>query len=100
MSIIRKLVPLAGAAVLVAAFATGASAYQCKAQSEISVGAGTNQGTAIMIGRSLWTASVRAKHGLEWSVWSIAAAPAQNCAPGGGGFQCVISAKPCKYVVP
>jgi hypothetical protein len=99
IAVLRKLAPLAAAATLLVGFTAGASAYQCKAQPEIVAAPGVNQGTAIATGRSMWTASVRSKHGLEWSVWSIASNPTQNCAPVPGGVQCVITAKPCKYVV-
>ena len=99
VAILRTLAPLAAAATLLVGFTAGASAYQCRTQPELSVGSAVNQGTAIMLGRALWSNSVKAKYGLEWSVWSIAVAPSQNCAAAGGGVQCVISAKPCKYVV-
>jgi hypothetical protein len=99
MSTIRKLLPLLAASVLLVGFTGGASAYQCKTQAVAVSAPGADQGTAITVGRALWTSNVRKKFGLEWSVWSIAAAPSQNCSPAGGGYQCIFTAKPCKYVV-
>jgi hypothetical protein len=60
---------------------------------------GPNYPTAVAIGKSTWTSKVKSQFGLEWSVWSIAASPMQTCNPVAGGFQCVVTAKPCKYVV-
>ncbi len=98
--IIARAAPLAVASIMLVGITSGASAYQCKSQPQGVNVVGPNYATALAIGQSTWTSKVRSKFGLEWSVWSIAATPMQNCGPAGGGFQCVLTAKPCKYVVP
>jgi hypothetical protein len=99
-TIIATAAPLAVASVLIVGATSGASAYQCKSQPQGVVAAAANYPTAVAMSQSLWTSKVRSQFGLEWSVWTIAAAKTQACNPAGGGFQCVVTAKPCKYVVP
>ncbi len=99
-TIIATAAPLAVASVLLVGATSGASAYQCKSQPQGVNVVGPNHATGLAIGKSAWTSKVQSKFGLEWSVWTIAATPTQNCGPASGGFQCVLTAKPCKYVVP
>lgn len=100
MSFLRNVAPVAGAAIMVLALAGGASAYQCKTTAESVVSSGSSQGSALGAGIAQWTAKVRGKHGLAWSVYSISVPVSQACQPaGGGGTQCVVAARPCKYVV-
>ncbi len=99
MSIIRTLAPFAAASALLVGFTVGASAYQCKAASETAAFVSPSAATAMHTSRVVWSAKVKQKFGLEWSVWSIAQNPVQNCMNGAGGTQCIVIAKPCKYVV-
>jgi hypothetical protein len=98
-TIIATAAPLAVASVMLVGITSGASAYQCKAQIQGVNVMGGNYATALAIGKSTWTSKVKSQFGLEWSVWTIAASPTQSCSPAGGGYQCVLTAKPCKYVV-
>jgi hypothetical protein len=98
-TIIATAAPLAVASVLLVGATSGASAYQCKSQPQGVVAAAVNYPTAVALGQSLWTSKVKSQFGLEWSVWTIAASPTQSCSQIGAGFQCVVTAKPCKYVV-
>lgn len=100
MSIFRKLAPLAAATVMLVGFSVGASAYECKAQFETATFVSPSAATAMHASRLVWSSKVKQKFGLEWSVHSIAASPVQTCTNGAGGTQCVVMAKPCKYVVP
>jgi hypothetical protein len=100
MSFVRKIAPLAGAALILTAFASGASAYQCKKLNVTGVNVSTAQAAALAGARANWTGKAKAAYGLSWSVWSIAASPTQTCAPGANGtFICTAKAKPCNYVV-
>ena len=99
-TIIATAAPLAVASIMLVGITSGASAYQCKSQIQGINVVGPNHATALAIGKSMWTSKVQSKFGLEWSVWTIAATPMQNCGPASGGVQCVLTAKPCKYVVP
>lgn len=96
-----KLGLLAASFAFAAALAGGAAAYQCKTQSESVALPGATQGTALATAHATWTSKVRQTLGLEWSVWSIAAARQQSCVQAAAGhFMCHVAAKPCKYVVP
>jgi hypothetical protein len=99
IGIAGKLASIAAAAVVLVGFTAGANAYQCKVQPESAVFVSPDAGAAMHTSRALWSAKVKQKFGLEWSVYSIAANPSQNCFNGGGGIQCTVIAKPCKYVV-
>ena len=99
-TIIATAAPLAVASVLLVGATSGASAYQCRTQAQAAVAVAPNHAIAIAVGKSMWTSKVKSQFGLEWSVWSIAATPTQNCMNAPGGVQCVLTAKPCKYVVP
>ena len=99
MNFLRKLAQIAVTSVVLVGFSGGANAYDCKAKPETIAAPGQNQGAAIATGRSIWTTKVKGKYGLAWSVWAIADAPQQSCQPAGNGWLCVITAKPCKYVV-
>jgi hypothetical protein len=99
MSILRKIAPLAATTVMLVGFATGASAYECKAQYETAAFVSPSVATAMHASKSVWSSKVQQKLGLEWSVWNIAAVPVQNCTQTGSNYQCVVMAKPCKYVV-
>jgi hypothetical protein len=100
MSLLRKLGPLVVASVAIVGFSATADAYQCRTKNETVVVPDPNQGTALATAHAAWTASVKSKYGLPWSVWSIAAQPVQSCSPAGSGYQCMVRARPCLYVVP
>ena len=101
IKLIRKLIPFAAAALLLAGATTGASAYQCKNINTIG-GLVTQQYAVALAGaRADWTNKVKNNYGLSWSVWNIASGKQETCTPGAGGtFACVVKAKPCNYVVP
>jgi hypothetical protein len=99
IGIAGKLATVAAAAFVLVGFTAGASAYQCKVQPEVALFVSPNAAAAMHTSRVLWTNKVKQKFGLEWSVYSIAANPSQNCLNGAGGIQCTVVAKPCKYVV-
>jgi hypothetical protein len=100
MSAIRTLAPLAFAAVILAGFSTGASAYQCKNANTVGHFATTSQPGALAGARATWTANVKGNYGLSWSVWNIATGRQESCVGGGGGsFICTVKARPCNYVV-
>ena len=99
MTLLKKLAPIGVSTTLLLGFAGGASAYQCKSTPEVAAATLANPGTALMASKSAWTAKVRGKFGLEWSVYNIAANASQNCLATGGGIMCTVIAKPCKYVV-
>jgi hypothetical protein len=101
MKLIRKLIPLAAAAVLFAGATTGASAYQCKGTNTVGSLPAAQYAVALAGARADWTNKVRNNYGLSWSVWNIASGKQETCVPGGGGTTiCVVKAKPCNYVVP
>lgn len=78
-----------------------AQAYQCKTGNEQASAYGPGQGNTLTQARKKWTDSVRAEHGLAWSVYTIASAKQEACAfVGGGSYSCTAKAKPCLYVVP
>lgn len=100
MSLSRTLAPLAFAAVIIAGFSTGASAYQCKNANTVGSFAQASQPAALAAARAIWTANVKGNYGLSWSVWDIAAGRQESCVAGGGGsFMCTVRARPCNYVV-
>jgi hypothetical protein len=77
-----------------------AQAYVCKT-TYTTVGANAVlQLTAKANARAAWTATVKNKYGLPWSVWNIAASRTQPCSLAAGKWVCQAKAKPCEYVVP
>ncbi len=99
MKNIAKIAASTLAAATLFAFVGSAEAYQCKAQNEAANGKAIGQNLALNRSKANWTKSVKGKFGLEWSVYTIASAPSQNCAKNGAMYQCTVVAKPCKYVV-
>ena len=84
MTLIRKLIPFAAAAVLFAGATTGASAYQCKGTNTIGSLPAAQYAVALAGARADWTNKVRNNYGLSWSVLNIANDKQETCAPGGG----------------
>lgn len=97
--IIASAAAVASAAVVLIGLTAGASAYQCKTHPEMAAFVSPDHAASLHTSRAIWTSKVRQKFGLEWSVYSIAANPTQICQNGNGGVQCIVTAKPCKYVV-
>jgi hypothetical protein len=100
MSLSRNIAALTGAAILLASLATGASAYQCKANNTTATHIGAPRAVAAATARNAWVDKVKTSYGLPWSVWSIATGKQQSCSLTDGGYQCEVKAKPCLYVVP
>lgn len=100
MSLFSKSAPFAVAAIAMVALTSAADAYQCKKIGAIGVAARPQQSFALTAAKSTWTTKVKSNLGLEWSVYDIANVVSESCAPRGDGYtQCVVRAKPCKYVV-
>ncbi|PPC98395.1 MAG: hypothetical protein CTY31_13385 [Hyphomicrobium sp.] len=92
---------LASATLAVAFSAAPAQAYQCKNSPHQAVGVRALKVSASMAARNNWVSSAKAQYGLQWSVWSIATAKQQDCVRlNTGKWRCLVSAKPCLYVVP
>jgi hypothetical protein len=51
------------------------------------------------LGKGAWTAKVKSRLGLPWSVWNIAKNASISCSKAGNKWRCAAKAKPCKYVV-
>jgi hypothetical protein len=81
-------------------FAANASAYSCKPSIESAVGEPRiAKAVAKAKASQAWTANVKSKLGLPWSVWTIADAKDFNCVKTANKWRCRAVAKPCKYVV-
>jgi hypothetical protein len=100
MSLISKLAAIIFTLVAVAVYATSADAYQCKKIGAIGVAARPVESQALSAAQSTWTNRVKSTLGLEWSVYSISSLPKESCEWTGDRYQCVVRAKPCKYVAP
>ena len=81
-------------------FAGTANAYSCKSSIESGVGEPRIvKAVARAKASQAWTAKVKNKHGLPWSVWQIAEAKDFNCVKTANKWRCRAVAKPCLYVV-
>jgi hypothetical protein len=79
---------------------TPAQAYECKSTYTIVGANAVLQLTAKAKARAAWSATVKNKYSLSWSVWDIAASRSQPCSLAAGKWVCQAKAKPCNYVVP
>ncbi|MBL8908209.1 MAG: hypothetical protein JNM20_16165 [Rhizobiales bacterium] len=76
-----------------------AQAHQCKSGYSEAEAIGNTRFAAMKNARDIWTAQVKNRYSLEWSVWNIAASKDTNCGFTGAKQYCIVKAKPCKYVV-
>lgn len=96
---LRRTILAGVVAVIPLALAGSAQAYQCKALKTQAEALGNTQAGAKASARGFWSAAVKNKHGLAWSVWAIAASKSENCNWTGNKFYCIVKARPCLYVV-
>jgi hypothetical protein len=92
----------AGLAIAILAVLTPqpAAAYQCKHIVTTATGtAKLIKGTAQASAKAAWTAKVKSRLGLPWSVWNIAKNASISCSKAGNKWHCAAKAKPCTYVV-
>jgi hypothetical protein len=101
MSIYCRLASYTAAAILAATLATSAAqAYECKSSKMQAEALGNLKVKALKSAKTFWSAEVKDKYGLSWSVWNIAASKSQSCNWTGNKFYCIVKAAPCLYVVP
>ena len=89
-------------AVLHVSFPTQALAYQCKDRLiETKANQKGHARIAALQRQAIqaWSAQAKARYGLPWSVWKIAAARSTSCGNWQGHSTCIVKAKPCRYVV-
>ena len=99
-----KTLSLAMAAAVVAlsvpaVMTSTASAYQCSNASIQTRVKTPQKWRSRRVAPKAWTHKVKEKHGLAWSVWTIAKQKSVSCKKIGNGWTCTAKAKPCKYVV-
>lgn len=84
-------------------YSTPALAYACKTSPYQAVGVRKTRIAAQVVARKGWSARVKDTYGLQWSVLKIAKNKVKSCAKistsQGPQWRCLLSAKPCKYVV-
>ena len=99
MIIRNTLLPIAGAALLLAGLTANAQAYECLAQTWAGNGNAFVKGIALAAARGDWSNRVEASLHLVYSQYNLAEDKEESCTKTGRRYQCRVEAKPCAYVV-
>lgn len=96
-----SILALSACALAAPVASTPAAAYACKSTPLQTVGIKMLRPQASKQAKQIWTAQAKSKFGLSWSVWQIAADKDGDCVKlANNQWRCLVSAKPCNYVVP